>query len=161
MSRLMWAFAVLNFNDIQHMLWVISENGIPYLPKIEPNHAVKFLWAFNTLQHIPCKATISKLCRHLSKGIHYLYPSDVMNVLLALVNLGMVDDRIPTVVKFNIMNSLLCNLSAREAANIGWVLAIVDYLDHDVFMILRRYLINANIDGLPSKHKSDIYRYFN
>lgn len=159
MARVVWAFGVLKFNSIQHLLSIISAQYIER-SNLKGDGTVKFLWGFDALNHNPGKMALSKLARCFAMDIQNLFPSDITTGFLSLVNMGLVDDRVPTRIKELILRSEVEGWSAREAANITWALARSDFLEQDTFMVLRRYMLQCKPAELPHHCQVDMYRCF-
>lgn len=159
LSRVVWAFGVLGFKSIQHLLSIISFQFMDRL-QIKGSPAVKFIWGFNALDHHPGKVTLVKLGRCFAMDLHNLYPKDITTGFLALLNLGLVDDRVPTRIKEVILRSEVDGWTARDAANAIWALARSDFLEQDSFMILRRHMLMCNPSELGAQSQVDLYRCY-
>ncbi|GMH42554.1 hypothetical protein BSKO_10473 [Bryopsis sp. KO-2023] len=160
LSMLLWGFAVLGFKDIQHMLWVSVVQGVcRWRWGFEPHYAVKFLWAYDRLEHHPGHEAMRKFSNNLAAGLHELHTSDIAVAMRSLVNLGFPNDAV--IVKLNklLRESHFLDIPARDAATLMWAMAMVDRLERDIFMILRRSIVQARTEtNLPESHRLDLYR---
>ena len=159
LARVVWAFGVLQFKSIQHMLSLICSRFL-HRVYLRANAAVKLIWGFNALDHRPNRMIISKLGRSFALDIENLYPRDIATGFLSLLNLGLVDDRVQTRIKELVMRNEVEDWSPRDAANVMWALARADFLEQDTFMILRRFILQYQPDALSHQGQADLYRCY-
>lgn len=159
LSMLLWGYAVLGFKDIQHMLWVSVSQGVTkWKWGFEPHYVVKFLWAYDQLEFHPGHEAMRKFSEELAEGLHELHTTDIAVAMRSLINLGYPNDSVIVRLKSLLKLSHFSDISPRDAATMMWALAMVDKLDQDIFMILRRYILCAKDMELPESHMIDVYR---
>lgn len=159
LSMILWAYAVLGFKDIQHMLWVsVCQGVLRWKWGFEPQYAVKFLWAYDQLEHHPGHEAMRKFSEELAQGMKDLHTADIAVAMRSLVNLGFPNDVVLVKLKYLLRISHFMDIPPRDAATIMWAMAMVDSLDQDIFMILRRHVIRSKDMELPDTHKQDLYR---
>lgn len=158
-ARIVWAFGVLKFKPIQHLLSIICNHHLEEI-FIKGDASVKLLWGFQALDYHPGKIPLIKLSRCFAMDIESILPRDIVTGFLALVSFGLVDDRVPTRIKELVLRAEVPHWTPREAANLIWALARADFLEQDTFMILRRFLLDCKVEELPESHQVDIYRCF-
>lgn len=160
LANLLWAFAALEFHDIQHLLWISATQTLPHLKEFSPQEIVKIVWGYNTLMYYPGEKSLSKLSVCLAPNVKKLIPLDLAHTMFSFANMGLEDRAaVNSLCDCLTKNLIEGGLPAREAAVIGWSLAVLDSLDKLAFVSLRRFFAEIDADALPERHKADIYRF--
>ncbi|CAD7703293.1 unnamed protein product [Ostreobium quekettii] len=160
LAKLLWAFAVLEFRDIQHLLWITTTQTLPHLREVQPQEIVKIVWAYDHLHYYPGESCLAKMSRLMAPNVKKLVASDIAHTLQAFANMGLEEKMVvDSVCDCIIRNQIEGGLSTRDAAVLGWSLAVLDALDKRVFVSLRKPLAEFDPETLPEKHKVDVYRF--